>query len=180
MKLISITLLFLSTVITLQAQTDTKKDPRFERFLDKVAASEGRKRVEPELKPCANKFYKTFNDFLESKPVSGMELKGSRVEVMGSVSYEVMKNGEASKMKVKDLSTEYWGFCDRLGTLHRLFEKDAYIVLVAGPISQYVKTSQCTGTVRNDSTFALVFGGPGSNGGYLDYGSAGVNGEIIY
>ena len=29
------------------------------------------------------------------------------------------------------------------------------------------------------TTFALVFGGPGSNGGYLDYGSTGVNGEII-
>ena len=62
--------------------------------------------------------------------------------------------------------------------LYRLTDNDAYLVIIAGNITQYVKAGQCSGTLKKDSTFTLLFGMNGQ-GGYLDYASKGVNGEIV-
>ncbi len=182
MKIIPITLLFLSITVALLAQTDSKTDPRFQKFLDKIAASKGvTANVEP--KASSNHFYKTYNDFLAGKPAPDILLKGPRTSnAFGSnVSYEVTKNDKSNKINVKDLAAEYWGFCDRFGNLFRLYENDSYQVFMVGKICQYVKAGECYGTLKPDSTFALQYGNDylGPNALYSDYASTGVNGEII-
>ena len=97
---------------------------------------------------------------------------------MGKASYGVDRNGAIEKLSVKELAAQYWGFCNQYGVLYRLTEKDAYLVIIAGNITQYVRAGQCTGTLNRDSTFTLLFGMNGQ-GGYLDYASKGVNGEIV-
>ena len=164
--------------ITALAQKDTKTNPRFEKFMNKVKESKGIQDVPVAEKPTANHFYKTYQDYLNNKPAPGILLSKGRTEIMGTASYTVDRNGNVDKAKVKDLADEFWGFCDRFGVLYRLTEKDAYLVIIAGNITQYVRTRDCSGTLNNDSTFTLLFGMSGQ-GGYFDYASKGVNGEII-
>jgi hypothetical protein len=160
------------------AQKDAKTDPRFEKFMDKVAASKGVSEVPKQERPTANHFYKSYQDFVNNNPAPGILLSKGRTEVMGKASYGVDRNGTIEKLSVKELSTQYWGFCDQYGVLYRLTEKDAYLVIISGKITQYVRAGQCTGTLNKDSTFTLLFGMNGQ-GGYLDYASKGVNGEIV-
>lgn len=160
------------------AQKDAKTDPRFEKFMDKVAASKGVSDVPKQERPTANHFYNSYQDFVNNNPAPGILLSKDRTEVMGKASYGVDRNGTIEKMSVKELSEQYWGFCNQYGVLYRLTEKDAYLVIIAGNITQYVKAGQCTGTLNKDSTFTLLFGMSGQ-GGYLDYASKGVNGEIV-
>lgn len=177
------TLLFssiaLSAVVTsiAFAQKDTKSDPRFDKFMDKVAASKGVTERPNLTKPSSNHFYKTYQDYVNNNPAPGILLSKGRTEVLGKASYTVDKNGTIDKVSVKDLASEYWGFCDNYGVLYRLTEKDAFLVIIAGKITQYVRTRDCSGTINKDSTFTLLFGMSGQ-GGYFDYASKGVDGEI--
>jgi len=160
------------------AQKDAKTNPRFEKFMDKVADSKGINEVPPKELPTANHFYKSYMDFVNNNPAPGILLNKDRTELMGKASYGVDRNGALENISVKELSQEFWGFCNKYGVLYRLTEKDAYLVIIAGNITQYVRAGQCTGTLNKDSTFTLLFGMSGQ-GGYLDYASKGVNGEII-
>ena len=177
MKILSIVALLLLNSLLCSAQKDQKTDPRFQKYMDKVAAANGASSTARPEQPQANHFYKTYADFLSGNPVPDVLLSGGRTEILGAVSYEVSINNEIKKMKVSELATNYWGFCDKYGALFRLYKKDAYMVIIAGTITQYVKTGECTGTLKNDSTFALLFGMNGQ-GGYKDYASIGPNGEI--
>ena len=160
------------------AQKDAKTDPRFEKFMDKAAASKGIQDVPKTERPTANRFYNSYADFVNNNAAPGILLSKDRTEVMGKASYVVDRNGSIEKLSVKDLSDQYWGFCNQFGVLYRLTDKDAYLVIIAGNITQYVKAGQCSGTLKKDSTFTLLFGMNGQ-GGYLDYASKGVNGEIV-
>jgi hypothetical protein len=160
-----------------QAQTEQKVDPRIQRVFDEKAAARGIDLNTP-TDPRANHFFRSYDDFVNGVAVPDVLLAGGRTEVMGSAAFEVTTKDGTSKQKVKDLAAQYWGFCNRFGLLHRLFEKDAYLVLVAGDISQYVRTAEVSGTMKADSTFTLNYGA-GGEGGYLDYGSVGVNGPIV-
>ena len=168
----------LASSINCFGQKDQKANPRFDKFMDKVAESKGVSRPEKTESPQANHFYKTYADFIASNPVPDILLSGARKEILGSVSYEVSLGSEIKKMKVSELTNTYWGFCDKYGVLYRLYEKDAYMVIIAGKITQYVKSGDCSGTLNNDSTFTLLYGMAGQ-GGYLDYGSVGTDGEIV-
>ncbi len=159
------------------AQKDTKADPRFDKFMDKVAASKGVTERPNVTKASSNHFYKTYLDFVNNNPAQGILLSKGRTEVLGKASYTVDKNGTIDKVSVKELASEYWGFCDNYGTLYRLTEKDAFLIIIAGKITQYVRTKDCSGTINKDSTFTLLFGMSGQ-GGYFDYASKGLDGEI--
>lgn len=161
-----------------QAQKDAKTDPRFDKFMDKVAESKGIKDRPNTEKPTSNHFYKSYADFVNNNPAPDILLSKERTEVLGKASYGVDRKGTFAKVSVKDLAKDYWGFCDRNGVLYRLTEKDAYLVIIAGNITQYVRAAECSGTLNEDSTFTLLFGMDGQ-GGYLDYASKGVNGEIV-
>jgi len=176
MSLILITVLLVNNSIC-YAQKDTKTDPRFDKFMDKVNASKGIQSVPKTAKPTSNHFYKTYQDYVNNKPAPDILLSKGRTEIMGKASYTVDKNGNIDKVSVKELAAEYWGFCDNNGMLYRLTEKDAFIVIILGKITQYVRTRDCSGTLNNDSTFSLLFGMSGQ-GGYFDYASKGVDGEI--
>jgi len=182
MSKISIQLMFAAVVLFIcsnaNAQKDTKTDPRFEKFMDKVAASKGVTERPNLTKPTSNHFYKTYKDYVNNNPAPGILLSKGRTEVLGKASYTVDKNGTIDKVSVKELASEYWGFCDNYGCLFRLTEKDAFQIIIAGKITQYVRTRDCSGTLKNDSTFALLFGMSGQ-GGYFDYASIGVDGEIV-
>ena len=177
-------LIFATSLLTLvfsygsYAQKDAKSDPRFDKFMDKVAESKGIKERPSTEKPTSNHFYKSYADFLNNNPAPDILLSKGRTEIIGKASYSVDKKGTIEKVSVKDLAKDYWGFCNRTGELCRLTEKDAYLVLIAGKITQYVKTGDCSGTLNSDSTFTLFFGVNGQ-GGYLDYASKGVDGEIV-
>ena len=178
MKSILFLIGLLASSISCYAQKDQKANPRFDKFMDKVADSKGVSRPEKIESPHANHFYKTYADFIAVNPVPDVLLSGARKEILGSVSYEVSIGTEIKKMKVSELASTYWGFCNKYGVLFRLYEKDAYMVIIAGNITQYVKSGDCTGTLNNDSTFTLLYGMTGQ-GGYLDYGSLGTDGEIV-
>lgn len=171
MRALSATTLLL-TAMAAWAQTDVKVDPRFERFQQKVAAAKGLPTVTVEAPASANHFYATYADFLGAKPVPDMILNS-----IGGSSLTVTNGGTQEKLPLKDLETRYWGFCDRFGLLHRIYKKDTYQVIIAGKVTQYVKRDEASGTINADSTFTLIFGSP--QGGYFDYGSKGVNGEIV-
>jgi hypothetical protein len=178
-KIVLIVFALLFTEITISyAQKDTKTDPRFDKFMDKVNTSKGIQTTPNLEKPTSNHFYKTYKDYVNNNSAPNILLSKGRTEIMGKASYTVDKNGNIDKLSVKELASEYWGFCDRYGMLHRLTEKDAYIVIVLGKITQYLRTRDCSATVNKDSTFSLLFGMSGQ-GGYFDYASKGVDGEII-
>ena len=161
-----------------QAQKDAKTDPRFDKFMDKVAESKGSTKQSGAAKPTANHFYKSYIDFVNNSPAPDILLSKGRTEILGKTSYGVDRKGSFGKVSVKELAKDYWGFCDDEGVLYRLTEKDAYLVIIAGNITQYVRTAECSGTLNEDSTFSLSYGSEGQ-GGYLDYASKGVNGEIV-
>ena len=172
---------FISTLLiswSANAQKDTKTDPRFEKFMDKVNASKGIEQKPKVENPTSNHFYKTYQDYVNNNPAPGILLSKDRTEVLGTASYTVDRNGTIEKAKVKSLFEEYWGFCNRYGLLYRLTEKDAFMVIISGNITQYVRARDCSGTIKSDSTFILLFGMSGQ-GGYYDYASKGINGEII-
>lgn len=177
-KIAGLLLMQISFISFAFAQKDAKTDPRFEKFMDKVAAEKGITERPKLEKPTSNHFYKSYQDFVNNNPAPGILLSKGRTEIAGKVSYTVDMNGTIEKKSVKELGEQYWGFCDQYGVLYRLWEKDAYIVIIAGNITQYVRTGQCSGTINKDSTFTLLFGMNGQ-GGYLDYASKGVNGEIV-
>ena len=172
---LSAAMLFIS--FNANAQKDTKTDPRFDKFMDKVAASKGVTERPNLTKASSNQFDKTYLDFVNNNPAQGILLSKGRTEVLGKASYTVDKNGTIDKVSVKELASEYWGFCDNYGTLYRLTEKDAFLIIIAGKITQYVRTKDCSGTINKDSTFTLLFGMSGQ-GGYFDYASKGLDGEI--
>jgi hypothetical protein len=175
--ILSASLPFLLVTMVVNAQKDTKTDPRFEKFMDKVAESKGVTVKTTTENPTSNHFYKTYQDYVNNKPAPNILLSKGRTEILGKASYTVDKNGSIDKVSVKELASEYWGFCDRYGVLYRLTEKDAFMVIILGKITQYVRTKDCSGTLNKDSTFTLMFGMSGQ-GGYLDYASKGVEGEI--
>jgi hypothetical protein len=166
-----ITTVALLTGIAAQAQTHVEVDPRFQKFQQKVADSKGITLTQPEAPASANHFYTTYADYVNGTPVPDMLLYS-----FNSSALTVTKAGAETKVPIKDLATQYWGFCDRYGLLYRMYKKDAYLVLAAGNVTQYVKRDEASGTLNADSTFTLIYGSP--QGGYYDYGSKGVNGEI--
>jgi hypothetical protein len=169
--------LSLLKVSVFYAQKDPKANPRFDKFMDKVAESKGITEKPNLEKPSSNHFYKTYQDYVNNNPAPNILLSQGRTEILGKASYTVDKNGSIEKVSVKELASEYWGFCDRYGVLFRLTEKDAFMVIIIGKITQYVRTKDCSGTLNKDSTYTLLFGMNGQ-GGYLDYASKGTDGEI--
>ncbi|HRH37247.1 MAG TPA: hypothetical protein PK760_02810 [Flavobacteriales bacterium] len=171
MRYLAGSLLLTATTIAL-AQTHVEVDPRFEKFQQKVAESKGVTLAKPEAPASANHFFATYDDYVNGTPVPDMLLYS-----FGGSSLTITKGGAETKVPIKELATSYWGFCDRFGLLHRLYQKDVYLVLAAGNVTQYVKRDEASGTLNADSTFTLIYGSP--QGGYYDYGSKGVNGEIV-
>ncbi|HMC97425.1 MAG TPA: hypothetical protein VKG92_07230 [Flavobacteriales bacterium] len=170
MRHLATTTLLLTSITATLAQTDVKVDPRFDRFLQKAYGSDATTYTPP---ATANLFYATYDDFVNGKPVPDMVLNS-----IGGSSLTYTKGGKQSKTPIKELTASYWGYCDRYGLLQRIWGKDSYQVMIAGNVTQYVRRDEASGTLKADSTFALIYGGP-QGGGYLDYGSKGVNGEIV-
>lgn len=172
MRSLTTSFLLITGAAAAYAQTHVEVDPRFERFEQKVAESKGQTIAKPEAPASANHFYTTYQDFVNGTPVPDMLLY-----TFNGSSLTVTKGGNETKTPIKELATTYWGFCDRYGLLYRLYQKDAYLVLAAGNVTQYVKRDEASGTLNADSTFTLIYGSP--QGGYFDYGSKGVNGDIV-
>jgi hypothetical protein len=181
MKTHFLILLFIScSFIAVNAQ-DQKKDPRFEKFLDKVAASKGSVR-DTTLPPNANRFFKTYDDYLNNNPSPEIILTDGYEGGRHAVLY-VKLNGADQVIRISEL--QYWGYCTEYGLLCRIYEGRSYLVLLMGKVCQYVQYGKVRGTLNNDSTFTLITPsmpnaqGGTSSAGYEDFASAGANGPIL-
>lgn len=177
--------LIMSLLITIRASAqDQKPDPRFEKFMNKVAASKGVD-ISNQPKPAhANEFFKTYEDYLAGKPEEGIKLtdgfKGGKKPTL-----YVNQKGKDVQLKVPEI-TEYWGYVNKYGSLCRIYNGRVYQVLVQGKIFQYTDYDDCSAnSFSGDSIFNLLpETTPGPDGRphtepYDDFLSFGPTGEIV-
>lgn len=90
---------------------------------------------------CNNSFYKTPEDYLAGKPITGVTLTKWK-DYSSTVEYT--DNGTAQKEKVSKL--QYNWFCNEGGILMRIYDGDLYYAVEIGPLCFYIKASM--GTIR--------------------------------
>lgn len=117
----------------------------------------------------ANKFFKSYEDYVAGTPIDGVKLK----ELKES-SFKYTENG--TDQKVKASKSPYAWFCNEDGILMRIFDGDIYYMLVDGPISFYIKVSD--GKVWKPDCCDYNIGGNLSNSYPPEYCSLTPNGPI--
>ncbi|MCD6019492.1 MAG: hypothetical protein K0S53_2613 [Bacteroidetes bacterium] len=118
----------------------------------------------------AGKFYKTFEDFENNKPVEGINFVNITPRAL---SIEVNKGGQVEKLKDSEIPYEW--FCDYFGNLIRVYDKEMYYVIIDGPLCHFVRCAEAN--VIPTQTENLIFS-PKPDEVFKEYYSEKIDGEI--
>jgi hypothetical protein len=168
-KLICLLSFFCSSITFAQTPTELLKERQEKVLKEQREYNEG-------LVDTAHRFfYKTYADYISSKPVQGIKYTGKRKILVGSESVLVLENDEFEYKKIKEL--KYWGFIDEFGQLERIYDSHCYYVLDTGKICSYLKAIDVEMSTDKNGNIRLNWLSENSSG-YKDYISEGLNGDI--
>jgi hypothetical protein len=120
-------------------------------------------------------FYKSYEDYVNNKPVEGVKYTGKRKILLDNESVLVLENDEFDYKKIKELA--YWGFIDEYGQLERIFKNHCYYVLDSGKISHYLKATDVEMSTDKNGNIKLNWLSANPDG-FKDYISEGLSGPI--